>query len=68
MTIHKFRKTSNGVYLSPVYVRDDGKFKIASVDRRIDGTFKRVFEVTDNSGAVVCTFQRLRDAKAVYEL
>ena len=25
MTIHKFHKTNEGVYLSPVYVRDDGK-------------------------------------------
>jgi hypothetical protein len=26
MTIHKFHKTNGGVYLSPVYVRDDGKW------------------------------------------
>lgn len=67
MEIYKFRKTNEGVYLSPVYVRDDGKFKIASVDRCICGTWKRVFEVTDESGEVVGTFPRLKDAKAAYE-
>lgn len=63
MTIHKFHKTNEGVYLSPVYVRDDGKFKIASVDRRVCGTWKRVFEVADEAGEVVVTFPRLKDAK-----
>lgn len=67
MEIHKFRKTNEGVYLSPVYVRDDGKFQIASVDRCICGTWKRVFEVTDESREVVGTFQRLKDAKTTYE-
>ena len=67
MTIHKFHKTNEGVYLSPVYVRDDMKFKIASVDRCICGTWKRVFETTDESGEVVGTFPRLKDAKTAYE-
>nr|DAG79922.1 MAG TPA: hypothetical protein [Caudoviricetes sp.] len=67
MTIHKFHKTNEGVYLSPVYVRDDGKFKIASVDRCICGAWKRVFEVTNEAGEVVGTLPRLRDAKITYE-
>lgn len=51
MTIHKFHKAkTEGVYLSPVYIRDDGKYKIASVDRIICGTWKRVYEVTDTAG------------------
>lgn len=68
MKIHKFHKTSNGVYLFPVYVRDDGKYKIASVDRRVFGTLKRVFEVTNEAGEIVGTFPRLRDAKISYEM
>lgn len=68
MKIHKFHKTSEGVYLSPVYVRDDGKYKIASVDRCICGTWKRVFEVTNEAGEVVGTLMRLRDAKITYEM
>ncbi len=68
MEIHKFRKTADGGYLFPVYVRDDGKYKIASVDRTICGTLKRVFEATNESGEVVGTFLRLRDAKITYEI
>lgn len=68
MKTHKFHKTSDGGYLFPVYVRDDGKYKIASVDRTICGTLKRVFEVTNESGEVVGTFPRLRDAKISYEM
>ena len=68
MKIHKFCKSSaDGVYLSPVYVREDGKYKIASVDRRICGTWKRVFEVTNEAGEVVGRLPRLRDAKIAYE-
>ena len=67
MKIHKFHKTNEGVYLSPVYVRDDGKFKIASVDRCICGTWRRVFEVTDEAGEVVGTLLLLKDAKTTYE-
>ena len=64
MTTHKFHKTNEGVYLSPVYARDDGKFKIASVDRCICGAWKRV---TNEEGEVVGTLPRLRDAKITYE-
>lgn len=68
MKIHKFCKSpADGVYLSPVYVRDDGKYKIASVDRWIWGTWKRVFEVTNEAGEVVDRLLRLRDAKIAYE-
>ena len=67
MTIHKFHKTNKGVYLFPVYARDDGKFKIESADRRIGGIWKHVYEVTNESGEIVGTFLRLRDAKIAYE-
>lgn len=68
MKIHKFCKSPvDGVYLSPVYVRDDGKYRIASVDRCICGTWKRVFEVTNEAGEVVDRLPRLRDAKIAYE-
>ena len=67
MKIHKFHKTTEGAYLFPVYVRDDGKYKIASVDRCYGGTYKRVFEVTDAAGKVVATLPRLRDAKISFE-
>lgn len=67
MVIHKFRKTSEGAYLFPVYIRDDGKYKITSTDRCIFGAWKRVFEVTNEAGEIVGTFPRLRDAKISYE-
>lgn len=65
---HTFKKIPGTVYLFPVYVRDDGKYTISSVDRRVSGTYRRVFEVSDSSGSVVSTFSRLRDAKASFEL
>lgn len=69
MKIHKFHKSpADGVYLSPVYVRDDNKYKIASVDRCICGTWKRVYEVTSEAGEVAARFPRLRDAKIAYEM
>lgn len=68
MRIHKFHKTSDGGYLFPVYVRDDGKYKIASVDRCICGKLKRVFEVTNEAGEIVGTLPRLKDAKISYEM
>lgn len=68
MKIHEFHKTTEGAYLFPVYVRDDGKYKIASVDRCICGAVKRVFEVTNEAGEVVGTLMRLRDAKTSYEM
>ena len=48
------------------YVREDGKFTITSVDRRVNGTLKNVFEVTDEAGSVIDTLPRLKDAKAKY--
>ena len=64
---HTFKKVSGSGYLFPVYVRDDGKFTISSVDRRIDGVYRRVYEVADYFGAVVATYWLLRDAKLAYE-
>ena len=62
----KFKKQSNVAFFSK-YIREDGKFTIESVDRRINGTFKNVFEVTDETGKVIDTLPRLKDAKAKYE-
>ena len=61
----KFTKGENS-YMFSKYVREDGKYTIESVDRRINGTFKNVFEVTDESGAVIDTLPKLKDAKAKY--
>lgn len=61
----KFRKQSNVAFFSK-YVREDGKFTITSVDRRINGFLKNVFEVTDEAGSVIDTLPRLKDAKAKY--
>ena len=61
----KFKKVAN-VFLFSKYVREDGKYTIESVDRRINGTLKNLFEVTDDCGNVIDTLQRLKDAKAKY--
>ena len=61
----KFKKVAN-VFLFSKYVREDGKYTIESVDRRINGTLKNLFEVTVDCGNVIDTLQRLKDAKAKY--
>lgn len=61
----KFKKQFNVAFFSK-YTREDGKFTITSVDRCINGTYKNVFEVTDETGNVIDTFSRLKDAKAKY--
>ena len=61
----KFKKQKNVAFFSK-YVREDGKFTITSVDRRTNGTWKNVFEVTDEAGTVIETLPRLKDAKAKY--
>nr|DAF35924.1 MAG TPA: hypothetical protein [Caudoviricetes sp.] len=61
----KFKKQANVAFFSK-YVREDGKFTITSVDRRINGTWKNVFTVTDEAGSVIDTLPRLKDAKAKY--
>ena len=61
----KFRKQANVAFFSK-YVREDGRFTITSVDRRVNGTWKNVFEVTDETGSVIDTLPRLKDAKAKY--
>ena len=61
----KFKKQANVAFFSK-YVREDGKFTITSVDRRVNGTLKIVFEVTDETGHVSDTLPRLTDAKAKY--
>ena len=57
----KFKKQANVAFFSK-YV----KFTITSVDRRVNGTLKNVFEVTDEAGSVIDTLPRLKDAKAKY--
>ena len=54
----KFKKQANVAFFSK-YVREDGKFTITSVDRRVNGTLKNVFEVTDETGNVIDTLQLL---------
>ena len=61
----KFKKVAN-VFMFSKYVREDGKYTIESVDRRINGALKNVFEVSDANGVVIDTMPRLRDAKAKY--
>lgn len=61
----KFKKAQN-VFAFSKYVREDGKYTIESVDRKINGTFKNVFEVTDENGNVIDTLKRLKDAKEKY--
>lgn len=63
--IMKFKKQPNVAYFSK-YTREDGEFSITSVDRRINGTWKNVFEVKDKYGNVIDTLPRLKDAKAKY--
>lgn len=61
----KFKKVKNVAFFSK-YVREDGKYTITSVDRKINGTYKNVFEVTNELGEVIDTLPRLKDAKAKY--
>ena len=61
----KFKKQANVAFFSK-YVREDGKFTITSVDRRVNGTLQNVFEVTDEAGTVIDTLPRLKDAKEKY--
>ena len=61
----KFKKQVNIAFFSK-YVREDGKFTITSVDRRINGALKNVFEVTNEYGNVIDTLPRLKDAKEKY--
>lgn len=61
----KFKKQANVAFFSK-YVLEDGKFTITSVDRRVNGTLKNVFEVTDEAGNVIDTLPRLKDTKVKY--
>lgn len=61
----KFKKQANIAFFSK-YVREDGEITITSVDRRINGTWKNVFEVTNAAGEVIDTLPRLKDAKTKY--
>ena len=61
----KFKKVANIAFFSR-YVREDGKYIITSVDRKINGCYRNVFEVVDEFGNVIDTLPRLRDAKAKY--
>ncbi len=61
----KFKKVPND-YLFSKYVREDGKYIIESEDRKINGTWKNVFIVTDENGKEIEVFRRLKDAKEKY--
>lgn len=61
----KFNKVKN-VYMFSKYVREDGKYTIESVDRKINGTWKNVFVVTNENGEEIEILKRLKDAKEKY--
>ena len=61
----KFKKQSNVPFFSK-YTREDGKYTITSEDRKINGTWKNVFEVTDEKGNLIDVLPRLKDAKEKY--
>ena len=61
----KFKKVPNIAFFSK-YVREDGEYTITSKDRKINGVYKNVFEVTDKAGNVIEVLARLKDAKAKY--
>ena len=61
----KFKKVPN-VFMFSKYVREDGKYTIESEDRRINGTLKSVFVVTDSNGKEIEVMKRLKDAKEKY--
>lgn len=61
----KFKKVPNQ-FMFGKFVREDGKYTITSTDTRINGTWKNVFEVSDERGNVIDTLPCLKDAKAKY--
>ena len=61
----KFKKVPND-YLFSKYVREDGKYTIESEDRKINGTWKNVFVVTNENGEEIEICKRLKDAKEKY--
>ena len=61
----KFNKVKNAFMFSK-YVREDGKYTITSMDRRINGTLKSVFIVTDENGSEVEVMMKLKEAKEKY--
>lgn len=65
--MYSFSKVKNVPYFSK-YERSDGKIFITSCDRKINGRYKNVFEVSDSDGNVIETFSRLKDAKVKYSM
>ena len=61
----KFNKVKNA-FMFGKYVREDGKYTITSMDRRINGTLKSVFIVTDENGSEVEVMMKLKEAKEKY--
>ena len=61
----KFKKQANVAFFSK-YVREDGKYTVTSADRFVNGRWKNVFEVTDETGNLIDTLPRLKDAKQKY--
>lgn len=60
-----FKKVKN-VFMFSKFVREDGKYTIESKDRKVNGTYKPVFVVTDENGVEVDVMKRLKDAKEKY--
>lgn len=61
----KFNKVKN-VFMFSKYVREDGKYTITSIDRRINGTLKSVFVVTDENNNEIEVMMKLKEAKEKY--
>ena len=61
----KFNKVKN-VFMFSKYIREDGKYSITSIDRRINGKLKSVFVVTDENNNEVEVLMKLKEAKEKY--
>lgn len=63
--MYSFSKVPNVPFFSK-FVRSDGMIFITSCDRKINGSYINVFEVSDLNGNVIETFFRFMDAKEKY--
>lgn len=61
----KFNKVKN-VFMFSKYIREDGKYTITSMDRRINGALKSVFVVTDENNNEIEVLMKLKEAKEKY--
>ena len=63
--VHNFKKVTE-VYLNSTYIRNDGKHKILSRDRKIGNSYKRVYIVRDENDNEVTFFYKLKEAKTFF--